>query len=353
MKKQLVLLLCMLSCYVTYAQQNIDVFEFVKQAPWNLTGPEIDLKYKDYEVELADSVRTSISNPNSYATIGDKILGGFQFGKYDAYTCYVTHENTNKPFMFIIFINPTQTIDADKKGLTQYTDSLLYANWGEPFYKQENTINEDEDSVVVRSWRQQNTMLMSTVTQYNSQPDRPLLFFITMMNPDDGSNDFRVARWGDSMSEIIEREGRRNEWKGQMINPNVYSFGSSIANKPCDVLYIFTSNDKLIRSKYFFTHVSVDSCISDYKELVSLLSEKYGEPDSQSVKWSDPSYERTRTEEGYEVYMGHLKYYTYWTTLRSEIIIALSESDGVINLAIEYSSTVHEQESKEERLRGL
>ena len=351
MKKQLVLLLCMLSGYVTYAQQNVNALEFVKQAPWNLTKPEIDLKYKDYEVELADSIKTSISD--SYAAIGDKIFGGFQFGKYDAYTCYVTHENTNKPHMFIIFVDPAQIIDADKRVLTYYTDSLLYANLGEPSYKQEDTINEKGDSVAVRFWEQQNTMLISTVAQYNSQPDKPLFFFITMINPDDGSSDFRVARWGDSMAEIIEREGRINEWEGQMINPNVYSFGSSIANKLCKVLYFFTSNDKLIRSKYFFTHVSVDSCISDYKELVSLLSEKYGEPDSQSVKWSDPSYERTRTEEGYEVYMGHLKYYTYWTTLRSEIIIALSESDGVINLAIEYSSTVHEQESKEERLRGL
>ena len=245
MKKQLVLLLCMLSGYVTYAQQNVNALEFVKQAPWNLTKPEIDLKYKDYEVELADSIKTSISD--SYAAIGDKIFGGFQFGKYDAYTCYVTHENTNKPHMFIIFVDPAQTIDADKRVLTYYTDSLLYANLGEPSYKQEDTINEKGDSVAVRFWEQQNTMLISTVAQYNSQPDKPLFFFITMINPDDGSSDFRVARWGDSMAEIIEREGRINEWEGQMINPNVYSFGSSIANKLCKVLYFFTSNDTPVK----------------------------------------------------------------------------------------------------------
>lgn len=65
-------------------------------------------------------------------------------------------------------------------------------------------------------------------------------------------------------------------------------------------------DDKLVRAKYYFTNISVDGCISDYKELVSLLSEKYGVP-GESVHWSDPSYARYRTEEGYEVYSGHLR----------------------------------------------
>lgn len=56
------------------------------------------------------------------------------------------------------------------------------------------------------------------------------MYLITLVNADDGSNDFRIARWGDSMSQIIDREGRKNEWTGQEINPNVYSFSSSIAN---------------------------------------------------------------------------------------------------------------------------
>ena len=58
-------------------------------------------------------------------------------------------------------------------------------------------------------------------------------------------------------------------------------------------------------------------------------------------------------QEGYEVYMGRLSYYTYWTTIRSRIIISLKGGDSLINLAIEYSSSIHEQEAKEDRLRGL
>lgn len=51
--------------------------------------------------------------------------------------------------------------------------------------------------------------------------------------------------------------------------------------------------------------------------------------------------------------MGRLSYYTYWTTIRSRIIISLKGGDSLINLAIEYSSSIHEQEAKEDRLRGL
>lgn len=45
----------------------------------------------------------------------------------------MTDGNTGKPRMFIIFVDPTQTVDTDEKELIQYTDSLLYAKLGEPF----------------------------------------------------------------------------------------------------------------------------------------------------------------------------------------------------------------------------
>jgi hypothetical protein len=54
------------------------------------------------------------------------------------------------------------------------------------------------------------------------------------------------------------------------------------------------------------------------------------------------------------VYSGHLSYWAYWSpSFRTEIVISLRGEDGLINLAIEYSSCMHEQEAKEDRLRGL
>ena len=159
--------------------------------------------------------------------------------------------------------------------LIQYTDSLLYANLGAPFHKKEDIAKDNGNFMINRYWvaqsEEQSILTTSTVTTYDSNIGPLLMYSITMINADDGSNDFRVARWGDSMSQVIDKEGRRNEWDGQDLNQYVYSFSSSIANKLCDVLYFFTANDKLIRSKYYFTDISVNNCISDYKELVSLL----------------------------------------------------------------------------------
>lgn len=53
MKKQFILLICVLSGYIGYAQQGIDVLDFIKNAPWDLTKSEIDAKYENYPlVEL-------------------------------------------------------------------------------------------------------------------------------------------------------------------------------------------------------------------------------------------------------------------------------------------------------------
>ena len=90
MKKQFILLICVLSGYIGYAQQGIDVLDFIKNAPWDLTKSEIDAKYENYKFELADSVKTLI--PNNFITLGDNIFSGFQLGKYNGFTCYIVME---------------------------------------------------------------------------------------------------------------------------------------------------------------------------------------------------------------------------------------------------------------------
>lgn len=349
MKKQFILLICVLSGYIGYAQQSIDVLDFIKNAPWDLTKSEIDAKYEDYKFELADSIKSLF--PEMFML--DNVFKGCKLGEYDGFWGYTANKDTNKPHTLIVCLDPQQTTNIGEKDFIQNMDSFLYSILGEPDQKQDDHITESGITGITRVWMDQTKLIASMMIRYNNKPQKPMVYYISLINADDGSNDFRVARWGDSMSQIIDKEGRKNEWTGQEINPNVYSFSSSIANKLCDVLYFFTTNDKLTRSKYYFTNVSKGGCISDYKELVSLLSEKYGEPVSQSMEWADPSYEKTRKEEGHEVYMGHLSYYAYWTTLRSQIIVSLKGGDSLINLAIEYSSSTHEQEAKEDRLRGL
>lgn len=356
MRNLLVFFVCLAGIYSSYAQQRIDALEFVKNAPWDLTESEIDEKYKENSFELADSLKVSLAaSSGGNLNFANKFLDEFCIGKYNGFTLYTINEETRKPDMFFTYIHPEQIANTDETELLRYMDSLLYVRLGEPDHKQDD-YSDDNGNFVMRLWAKGTDLtvvITASLMKIVESPETPLMYFVSVAKADDGSNDFRNARWGDSMSQIVEKEGRKNEWTGQILNPNVYSFSSSVANKLCDVLYFFTSDDKLVRAKYYFTNISVDGCISDYKELVSLLSEKYEVP-GESVHWSDPSYARYRTEEGYEVYSGHLSYWAYWSpSFRTEIVISLRGEDGLINLAIEYSSCMHEQEAKEDRLRGL
>lgn len=357
MKNLLVLLACLLGSYIGYAQQNIDVLEFVENAPWSLTGSEINEKYKENSFEIADSVKKSLAlSVDGNLKYADKFLDGFYFGKYNGCALYTMNKDTGTPDMFLTYIYPEQISNIDKTELMRYTDSLLYAHLGEPDYRQDDYSDNNGD-FVMRTWVKgaDLTIMITSLLQkrIGELPGVPLIYSVTVKKVDDGSSDFRDARWGDSMSQVVKKEGRKNEWTGQMINPNVYSFSSSVADKLCDVLFFFTTDDKLIRAKYYFTNISVDGCIDDYKALVALLSEKYGTPE-EFVDWSNPVYAKYGREEGYEVYSGNLSYWAYWNPdFRTEIFISLQGIDGSINLAIQYSSCVHEQEAKEDRLRGL
>lgn len=260
MRNLLVFFVCLAGIYSSYAQQRIDALEFVKNAPWDLTESEIDEKYKENSFELADSLKVSLAaSSGGNLNFANKFLDEFCIGKYNGFTLYTINEETRKPDMFFTYIHPEQIANTDETELLRYMDSLLYVRLGEPDHKQDD-YSDDNGNFVMRLWAKGTDLtvvITASLMKIVESPETPLMYFVSVAKADDGSNDFRNARWGDSMSQIVEKEGRKNEWTGQILNPNVYSFSSSVANKLCDVLYFFTSDDKLVRAKYYFRFLSV------------------------------------------------------------------------------------------------
>ena len=260
MRNLLVFFVCLAGIYSSYAQQRIDALEFVKNAPWDLTESEIDEKYKENSFELADSLKVSLAaSSGGNLNFANKFLDEFCIGKYNGFTLYTINEETRKPDMFFTYIHPEQIANTDETELLRYMDSLLYVRLGEPDHKQDD-YSDDNGNFVMRLWAKGTDLtvvITASLMKIVESPETPLMYFVSVAKADDGSNDFRNARWGDSMSQIVEKEGRKNEWTGQILNPNVYSFSSSVANKLCDVLYFFTSDDKLVRAKYYFIFLSV------------------------------------------------------------------------------------------------
>lgn len=90
-------------------------------------------------------------------------------------------------------------------------DSLLYVRLGEPDHKQDD-YSDDNGNFVMRLWAKGTDLtvvITASLMKIVESPETPLMYFVSVAKADDGSNDFRNARWGDSMSQIVEKEGRK------------------------------------------------------------------------------------------------------------------------------------------------
>lgn len=211
-EKSIGVFVCLAGIYSSYAQQRIDALEFVKNAPWDLTESEIDEKYKENSFELADSLKVSLAaSSGGNLNFANKFLDEFCIGKYNGFTLYTINEETRKPDMFFTYIHPEQIANTDETELLRYMDSLLYVRLGEPDHKQDD-YSDDNGNFVMRLWAKGTDLtvvITASLMKIVESPETPLMYFVSVAKADDGSNDFRNARWGDSMSQIVEKEGRK------------------------------------------------------------------------------------------------------------------------------------------------
>jgi hypothetical protein len=167
-------------------------------------------------------------------------------------------------------------------------------------------------------------------------------------------NDFRNAKWGDSKESIMKKEGKQDTAN----NKDIYLFSDFVAGKSCDVAYIFTNN-KLSMAKYIFKpdHTNKNDYIKDYRELVSLLSEKYGETSYDAPEWHNTLYKDNYEDYGFAVSLGHLSYNAGWIGQTTDIMVVLYGENYNINLVVQYVSKKYEQsmekEQRKEKLKDL
>ena len=146
--------------------------------------------------------------------------------------------------------------------------------------------------------------------------------------------DFRKGKWGDSMAACKSKEGKRDEYGME----NIYAFDTYVAGIEATAAYRFT-NDMLTSGKYIFSGQNTDNCISNYDNLVSYLTKKYGEPIDIKKEYSAQDYEKRLYSDGELIREGKLKMNTIWVTPFSYIIIALDGEKYHISLVLEYYSS--------------
>lgn len=344
MKRLCIILCCLLGIYTSQAQPSVDIMEFIQNAPWNTAPNEINAMYQEFKVEPTDSITKHLPMPVT-PIISDNLFYGFKLGKYDGFMTYVSADDSDhnpSPAMFMTILNSSQLADTDIDRFTQYADSIYRANLGDPSLLQNNIKQDNVNIKAMHFWLKQSVTITSVIGNIENESDTTLICMITAMNADDGNNDFRESRWGDSMEQVMQKEGFQNQMLSDFGN-NIYMFSTELNGKSCEVFYYFTDNNELYSTSYIFGNIPADSCITEYNRLSSLLTEKYGKPKLQNHTWSDPSYELTRPKDGNAVSSGDLKFLQYRQNKRSIIKSELSGYDGSINIVINYTSLQHMQ----------
>ena len=158
---------------------------------------------------------------------------------------------------------------------------------------------------------------------------------------------FRKTKWGMSKKQIKEIEGDDVYFEndGLLVYDNI-----KVAGYPAQLGYIFTQN-KLVRSKYNFIqkHSNENDFITDYKDLKSKLTKKYGKPTSDDHYWPQTLYKDNPEKWGFAISLGHHAYFTEWQNKDTQILLYLTGENYKIDLGIEYTSKEYEELEEEEK----
>jgi len=103
--------------------------------------------------------------------------------------------------------------------------------------------------------------------------------------------------------------------------------------------YIFAQG-KLVRTSYvsMVRHTNSNAFIDDFKTIESILTEKYGKPESDDVVWSDDLYKDDPDNWGMAVSAGHLVYEAVWRTKTTKILEKLKGDNFNVTLIVQYTS---------------
>ncbi len=149
---------------------------------------------------------------------------------------------------------------------------------------------------------------------------------------------FRNVEWGMSIDEVKDNETAKfyTEFNKEHTYSIVYK--TKINNYSTLLLYNFYEN-KLFYALYLFTekHSNDNLYIKDYEELKRMLINKYGEPDTDEIEWSNDLYKDTPQDYGFSVSAGYHEYSAYWYDKNDvSISISLMGDNFKINHSIYY-----------------
>ena len=320
-RKYLILILLVLACNVGYAQTKFK--SFIDSVDWDSSEQEFLTRYT-----------SKIQQRSHYYSDYDKTYTDYQIdsislGNYEC-TASIYIDSITKKIHSLSFYFGEITEQVNPVELSKKMDLALYSLFGKPD-KIRNELDNEYVKYLDRVWYREKYMVdVSHMVFENSH-----IYSLTVKGIPDKEPDFRVAKWGDSKKSVMQKEGKAN----LVSIDELYLFEDYVAGMKCDVAYIFT-DDKLTMAKYIFkpSHTNKNDFISDYRELVDLMGEKYGKPQYDAPEWRNSLYKEDNEEYGFAVSLGHLSYSAGWLGEITDITVALYGENYKISLIIQYMS---------------
>jgi hypothetical protein len=148
--------------------------------------------------------------------------------------------------------------------------------------------------------------------------------------------DFRRTSWGMTREQVKAVESSKlikEDEHGLFYSSELSGFGEVLIG------YIFAEG-KLVRTSYIsqVRHTNSNAFIEDFTKIKSILTEKYGRPESDDVVWLDNLYKDDPDNWGMAVSAGHLVYDTVWKTKTTKILEKLKGDNFDVTLIVKYTS---------------
>lgn len=332
MKKLLILSsVILIICLSKTLSAQTDFLQFINSVDWNSNENDFITKYSSQIKPRMHFYSSYDKTKCDYEVVGI-LLGDKEY----SVSVFVDSASLKIKSLSISFEQPEKSKNAieDAKKLSKEMDSLLISLFGEPDQRKDEFDNKYVNSLD-RCWYKDNYI----VIVYHMIFSDSHLYSLTVKGIEKKETDFRVAKWGDSKKAVMQKEGKTN----LSTIDNLYLFSDIVAGVSCNVAYIFT-NDKLTMAKYLFntTHSNKNDFIIDFRELVNLMTEKYGKPDFNAPEWRNSLYKDDLDEYGFAVSLGHLSYSAGWLGETTDITVALYGENYQIFLIIQYVSKKYE-----------
>lgn len=302
-------------------KEDNDFFKIFPTIPWGKQQQDISNLY-DKKLNIVS--KKNYGNTNYCESFITDIF----IGKHAMQLDFVMN-NSSQTLSRIVLKPVSKLTDKNVNDICNDINLILESVFGKPITnKKDNSI---KIASVINKWM---TIDYAVESIYMGNGDFQNIA-VSIQPLDKTKNDFRQSKWGDSKSIV-----KNNEKAEPFVDKDgMLMYKGKLSDLDVTIGYVFV-NDLLSRSKYLIdvTHTNQNDYISDYKRLKALLTEKYGTPTLDEVKWRNKLYYDDPENYGMAISVGHLYYYCQWNTIDTEIEIMLHGENFKINHEIEYSS---------------